>query len=443
MKRLAIVAAAVLFTNAAWAPFDSLALAPFDSLTLAQGRQGTQPQYDLLLKGGHVIDPRSDINRRMDVAITAGKIARVADTISAGDARKVVDVSGLFVTPGLVDIHVHVYNGADVLAEYSGDRSLPPDGFTFRSGVTTVVDLGSSGWRSFADFKTRVIDRARTRVLAMLNIVGRGMAGGSTIEQNTQDMDPEATAKVARQYPDIIVGVKTAHFTGPEWTAVDRAVAAGTAANIPVAVDFGNFNPARPFEELVTKHLRPGDWYTHMYIQRAPYFDANGKLRPYLLEARKRGVKFDVGHGGGSFSWSNAIPAIQQGFVPDSISTDLHTGSMNAGMKDMTNVMSKILNQNVPLADVIRMSTINPATQIKRPELGHLSVGAGADVAVLRVDEGKFGFLDAQGARADGTKRIVCELTLLNGNVVWDLNGRAGQDWKTFYAAKPSSAAPR
>jgi dihydroorotase len=354
-----------------------------------------------------------------------------------------VDVSGLFVTPGLVDIHVHVYNGADVLAEYSGDRSLPPDGFTFRSGVTTVVDLGSSGWRSFADFKTRVIDRARTRVLAMLNIVGRGMAGGSTIEQNTEDMDPEATAKVARQYPDIIVGIKTAHFTGPEWTAVDRAVAAGTAANIPVAVDFGNFNPARPFEELVTKHLRPGDWYTHMYTQRVPYFDANGKLRPYLLEARKRGVKFDVGHGGGSFSWSNAIPAIQQGFVPDSISTDLHTGSMNAGMKDMTNVMSKILNQNVPLADVIRMSTINPATQIKRPELGHLSVGAGADVAVLRVDEGKFGFLDAAGARADGTKMIVCELTLLNGNVVWDLNGRAGQDWKTYYAAKPSSAIQR
>ena len=421
MKRLATVAAAVLFTNVAWA----------------------QPQYDLLLKGGHVIDPRSDINRRMDVAITAGKIARVADTIPAGDARKVVDVSGLFVTPGLVDIHVHVYNGPDVLAEYSGDRSLPPDGFTFRSGVTTVVDLGSSGWRSFADFKTRVIDRARTRVLAMLNIVGRGMAGGSTIEQNTEDMDPEATAKVARQYPDIIVGIKTAHFTGPEWTAVDRAVAAGTAANIPVAVDFGNFNPARPFEELVTKHLRPGDWYTHMYTQRVPYFDANGKLRPYLLEARKRGVKFDVGHGGGSFSWSNAIPAIQQGFVPDSISTDLHTGSMNAGMKDMTNVMSKILNQNVPLADVIRMSTINPATQIKRPELGHLSVGAGADVAVLRVDEGKFGFLDAAGARADGTKMIVCELTLLSGNVVWDLNGRAGQDWKTYYAAKPSSALKR
>jgi dihydroorotase len=256
-------------------------------------------------------------------------------------------------------------------------------------------------------------------------------------------MEPEQTARVARQYPDVIVGVKTAHFRGPEWTAVDRAVAAGTTANIPVAVDFGNFNPARPFDELVTRHLRPGDWYTHMYTQRVPYFDSNGKLRPYLLEARKRGVKFDVGHGGGSFSWSNAIPAIQQGFVPDSISTDLHTGSMNRGMKDMTNLMSKILNQNVPLADVIRMSTINPATQIKRPELGHLSVGAGADVAVLRVDTGKFGFLDARGARAEGTKMIVCELTLRNGAVEWDLNGRAGDDWKTFYTTRTSSDAQR
>jgi dihydroorotase len=402
-----------------------------------------QPAYDILLKGGHVIDPRNGIDRPMDVGVSGGKIARVAENIPASDAKKVVDVAGLYVTPGLVDIHVHVYTGPDVLAEYTGDRSVHPDGFTFRSGVTTVVDLGSSGWRNFPDFKARVIDRARTRVLAMLNIVGRGMAGGSTIEQNTRDMEPEATARVARQYPEVIVGIKTAHYAGPEWIAVDRAVEAGTAANIPVAVDFGNFNPARPFEELVTKHLRPGDWYTHMYTQRVPFFDASGKLRPYLLEARQRGVKFDVGHGGGSFSWSNAIPAIQQGFVPDTISTDLHVGSMNRGMKDMTNVMSKILNQGVALGDVIRMSTSNPATQIKRPELGHLSVGAGADVAVLRVDQGKFGFLDARGARADGTKLIVCELTLRDGNVEWDLNGRAGEDWRTFYTNTSSQAAQR
>jgi dihydroorotase len=417
MKPLALVTAVLLLSNTAWA----------------------QAQYDLLLKGGHVIDPRNGLDRRMDVAVTGGKIARIADSIPVAEAKKVVDVAGLYVTPGLVDIHVHVYNGADVQAEYTGDRSVAPDGFTFRSGVTTVVDLGSSGWRNFADFKYRVIDRARTRVLAMLNIVGRGMAGGQTIEQNQRDMDPEETARVARQYPGVIVGVKTAHYAGPEWVAVDNAVAAGTKANIPVAVDFGNFNPARPFEELVTKHLRPGDWYTHMYTQRVPYFDASGKLRPYLLEARKRGVKFDVGHGGGSFSWVNAIPAVQQGFVPDSISTDLHVGSMNRGMKDMTNLMSKFLSMNVPLADVIRMSTVNPATQIKHPELGHLTVGAGADVAVLRVEEGQFGFTDARGAKMSGTKRIICELTLRDGTVEWDLNGRAAEEWKAFYAKAPST----
>ena len=417
MKPLVLVTAVLLLSNTAWA----------------------QAQYDLLLKGGHVIDPRNGLDRRMDVAVTGGKIARIADSIPVAEAKKVVDVAGLYVTPGLVDIHVHVYNGADVQAEYTGDRSVAPDGFTFRSGVTTVVDLGSSGWRNFADFKYRVIDRARTRVLAMLNIVGRGMAGGQSIEQNQTDMNPEETARVARQYPGVIVGVKTAHFTGPEWVAVDRAVEAGTKANIPVAVDFGNFNPARPFEELVTKHLRPGDWYTHMYTQRVPYFDANGKLRPYLLEARKRGVKFDVGHGGGSFSWVNAIPAVQQGFVPDSISTDLHVGSMNRGMKDMTNLMSKFLSMNVPLADVIRMSTVNPATQIKHPELGTLSVGSGADVAVLRVEEGQFGFTDARGAKMSGTKRVICELTLRDGNVEWDLNGRAAEEWKAFYAKAPST----
>ena len=417
MKPLVLVTAVLLLSNNAWA----------------------QAQYDLLLKGGHVIDPRNGLDRRMDVAVTGGKIARIADSIPVAEAKKVVDVAGLYVTPGLVDIHVHVYNGADVQAEYTGDRSVAPDGFTFRSGVTTVVDLGSSGWRNFADFKYRVIDRARTRVLAMLNIVGRGMAGGQSIEQNQTDMSPEETARVALQYPGVIVGVKTAHFTGPEWVAVDRAVEAGTKANIPVAVDFGNFNPARPFEELVTKHLRPGDWYTHMYTQRVPYFDANGKLRPYLLEARKRGVKFDVGHGGGSFSWVNAIPAVQQGFVPDSISTDLHVGSMNRGMKDMTNLMSKFLSMNVPLADVIRMSTVNPATQIKHPELGHLSVGAAADVAVLRLEEGQFGFTDARGAKMSGTKRITCELTLRDGNVEWDLNGRAAEEWKAFYAKAPST----
>ena len=409
------------------------------SLLLATALNADAP-YELLLKGGHVLDPKNNLNATMDVAINNGKIARVAPDIDPIEARQVVDVSGFYVTPGLVDIHVHVYAGTGMRGAYSGDNSVYPDGHSFRSGVTTVVDVGSSGWRNFEDFKDRVIDRQRTRILAMLNIVGHGMGGGA-IEQNTGDMDAKATADMAKKYPETIVGVKTAHYRAPDWIAVDRAVEAGTMADIPVMVDFGAFTNERPFEELVTKRLRPGDMYTHMYLASAPLLDANGKLRPYLHEARKRGVKFDVGHGGGSFLWKQAIPAIEQGWIPDSISTDLHISSMIRGMKSMTNVMSKILNQGVSIYDVVEMSTWHPAQQIRRPEFGHLSVGAIADVAVLRVNRGEFGFLDVRNGVFQGDKKIVAEMTLHDGRIAWDLNARAGQDWLTYYGGQQRGRA--
>ena len=393
----------------------------------------TAQTYDLLLKGGKVIDPRNGVNAPMDVAVSGNKIARVAESIAPTDAKKTVDVSGFYVTPGLVDIHVHVYTGTGNKNSYTGDRSVYPDGFTFRSGVTTVVDAGSSGWTNFPDFKNRVIDISKTRVLALLNIVGKGMAGRNDIEQDTSDMDPKATAKRAKEYPDTIVGIKSAHFHGPEWTSVDRAVEAGKLTDLPVMIDFGTFHEARPFQELVLDHLRPGDIYTHGYKRQVPYVDDKHKLLPYLAQARKRGVKFDVGHGGGSFSWKNAVPAIRQGFWPDSISTDLHIGSMNAGMKDMTNVMSKILSQGVPLLDVIKMSTWNPAQQMKRNDLGHLSEGAVADIAVLRLDHGRFGLVDAQRARLMATKLLVCEMTIRDGQVAWDRNGRTAIDYREAY----------
>lgn len=396
--------------------------------------------YDLLLKGGHVLDPKNGINRPMDVAIQGGKIAKVAPSIEASQAKKTVSCTGLYVTPGLVDIHTHLYFSTALNSNLHGDsssyvgfRAVHPDGYTFRTGVTTAVDVGSSGWRNFPEFKERVIDSSKTRVYSMLNIVGSGMAGRSKVEQNLSDMSAEDTARVAKQFPEHIVGVKTAHYAGPEWIPVDTAVKAGTEANIPVMVDFGTFRSERPFEELVTKHLRPGDMYTHFFINAAPLLDQQGKVRQFLHEARKRGVKFDVGHGAGSFSWRNAVPVLTQGFWPDSISTDLHQSSMNAGMKDMLNVMSKILNNGVPLYEVIRLSTINPATQIKRPQHGHLTEGAEADVAVLRVDKGKFGFLDSAGARFDGTQFLVSEVTLRAGQIVWDLNGRAGNEWRGYY----------
>ncbi len=246
---------------------------------------------------------------------------------------------------------------------------------------------------------------------------------------------------MAKQHPETIVGIKTAHYAGPEWVAVDRAISAGKIAGLPVMVDFGFAWPERTLKQLVLEHLRPGDISTHMYGSAQPIVDDQGKVFPYYFEARKRGVKFDVGHGGGSFWWNEAIPAIRQGWVPDTISTDLHISSMNSGMKDMTTTMSKILSLGVPLPDVIRMSTMNGARLIRRPELGHLSVGAGADVAVLRVDEGQFGYLDVRNARFIGRQRLVCELTLRDGKVVWDLNGRAGEDWQTFYA-RPENRRP-
>src|SRR6266849_8284864 len=388
-----------------------------------------QSQYDLLLKGGHVIDAKNQVSAVRDVGIQNGRIAEVASNIDPTKAAKVVDVSGLYVTPGLVDIHVHVYASTGVRGAYSGDNSVYPDGFTLRSGVTTVADAGSSGWRNFPDFKEHIIDRANTRVLAFLNIVGRGMGGEGMIEQDVSDMDPRATAEQADRYRGVVVGVKSAHFRGPEWTSVERAVEAGTLAHIPVMIDFGMFRPERPYQDLVLTKLRPGDISTHMYLGAVPMLDDSGKVRPYLFEARKRGVIFDVGHGGGSFLFRQAVPAIQQGFVPDSISTDLHTGSMNGGMKDMLNVMSKFLNMGESIDRVIAQSTWHPAREIKMEELGNLSVGAPADIAVLRVERGNFGFVDVNGARMKGTQKLDCELTVRNGLVVYDLNGISREDW--------------
>ena len=356
---------------------------------------------------------------------------RWREHLDAQAAVKTVNVAGLYVVPGLVDIHVHVFAGTGERNSYAGDNSLYPDGFTFRVGVTTVADAGCAGWRNFEEFKERIIDRSKTRVLAFLNIVGNGMRGGR-FEQDVEDMQAAPAAEMALKHKGLIVGFKTAHYAGPDWTPVERAVEAGTTAGIPVMVDFGEDHPERPLAELLTHKLRPGDIYTHCYSGLRHELDDSGEVNPGMIAGRKRGVIFDVGHGGGSFAWRIAVPAIRQGFLPDSISTDLHIGSMNAGMKDMLNVMSKFLAMGVPLDQVIRDATWNPAREIHHEELGNLSAGAPADVAVLRLETGKFGFTDMYGARMDGTERLACELTVRNGKVVYDLNGITRPDWKTL-----------
>ena len=255
------------------------------------GSLAAQPTYDLLLKGGTVIDPKNNLNARRDIAISGGKIAAVEASIDAAKAKKVIDVAGLYVAPGFIDLHVHVFYG-DGPSYRDGGLSVLPDAFSFRSGVTTMVDAGTAGSKNFEIFKKRIIDRSKTRVLSFVNIVGAGMGG--EVEQNRSDMDPAPLIALAKKYPKIIVGVKTAHYAGPEWTAVDNAVKAGDGANIPVMVDFGAFRLDRPHEELITKRLRPGDMYTHMYLPAVPMFDKDGKVRQYLLDGRKRGVLFHV-----------------------------------------------------------------------------------------------------------------------------------------------------
>jgi len=388
-----------------------------------------QPAYDLLLRGGHVIDAKNHIDAVMDVAIKDGRIARVAPNLKSADAIKTIDVKGLYVTPGLIDLHTHNYTGTGERDSYAGDLSVRPDGFTLRTGVTTVIDAGCAGWRNFEDFKQRIIDRSKTRILAMLNIVGSGMRGGK-YEQDTSDMDGEATAKMALRYPGLIVGVKSAHFNGPEWTPNEQAVIAGTKANIPVMVDFGADRPTRPLYDLLTKKLRPGDIYTHMYSGLRQEQDPK-TLGPSkgFIEGRARGVYFDTGTGGGSFKFSLAIPMIKQGFKPDSISTDLHVGSMNGATKDILNVASKFMAIGLTLQEVVADMTAHPAHEIKHDELGNLSVGSVADIAVLSIQKGRFGFTDMVNTKVEGTQKLVAELTLKDGKIVYDLNGLESLPW--------------
>jgi dihydroorotase len=411
--------------------------------------QTALPAYDLLLHDGHVIDAKNHIDSVMDVAIKDGKIAKVAEHIPSTDALKTIDAKGLYVTPGLIDLHVHVYNGTGERNSYAGDNSVPPDGFTFRVGVTTVVDAGCSGWKNFEDFKQRIIDRSKTRVLAMLNIVGSGMRGDK-YEQNMADMDGEATAQMALKYPQTVVGIKTAHFGGPEWTPVEQAVIAGTKANIPVMVDFGTDRPTRPLYDLLTIKLRPGDIYTHMYSGLRHEQDP-ATLGPSkaFIEGRKRGVIFDAGTGGGSFKWSLAIPMVKDGFIPDSLSTDLHIGSMNGATKDELNVASKMMAIGLSLQEVVAEMTSHPAHEIKHEELGNLSPGSVADIAVLRLEKGHYGFTDMQNMRVDGTEKLTAELTIKDGKIVYDLNGMEARLWNepldpnAKYASRWTTFAPR
>jgi dihydroorotase len=377
-------------------------------------------QYDILLKGGHVIDLANGVDGIRDVAIAGGKIARVAASIPASEARRTVDVNRFYVTPGLIDLHTHVYlkgRASTVVA----DDVLP-------HGTTTIVDAGVSGWKNFDDFKATVIDRSRVRILALLNIVGSGMNDDQSKENIVADMDPRATAEKISQYPDILVGVKSAHFSLPGWASVERAIEAGRLANKPVMLDSSIYsNSGRNTAEKVSKLMRPGDIHTHMYndhqLELLDRF--SNKVQPWMWEARKRGVLFDVGHGAGGFLWPVAQAAVSQGFLPDTMGTDLHPGSILTFQASVPNVISKLMNLGMSLQDGIRRATVNPAKAIGRyPELGTLTEGAAADVAVLELRSGVVAFMDSMRKKLTGAKNLECIMTVRDGKVLFDRDGR-------------------
>ena len=389
--------------------------------------------YDIVIKGGHLIDPANNLDQPLDLAIMGNRIVAVEKTISSKQAKKIIDASGLIVSPGLIDMHTHNFYGT-VHNRYLANSftAVPPDGFTFRSGVTTVVDAGSPGWRNFELYKSQIIETSKTRVLCFLNIVGHGMSGAHR-EQHIEDMNPRMTAMIAKQNKDHVVGVKLAHFMGYDWTPTELAVEAGKLGGIPVMIDFGGSSPELPLDKLFLEKLRPGDIFTHAYAHvngRTPIVGEDGKVRDYVFKAQKRGIVFDVGHGGGSFLFEQAVPAMEQGLKPDVISTDLHTGSMNGGMKNINNVMSKFLNMGLSIQEIIAATTSKPAKFIQRKDLGHLSVGGLADVTLINIRNGNFGFIDTRGKRMKGNQKLECELTIKDGKVVYDLNGLASSDWK-------------
>ena len=392
-------------------------------------RQTSGQQYDLLIKNGHVIDPKNHINAKKDIAVAGGKIVKVDNDIPALQSKKTIDAKGLYVVPGLIDIHTHVFVGTRPDKFADGIYSVSPDDFTFKSGVTTVVDAGTSGWRNFSLFKGQVIDKSQTRVLAFINIAGSGMSG-KPLQEDINDMNGDSTVDVIQKYKDVIVGIKVGHYEGTEWTPFEKALEAGRKSNLPMLVEC--HLPQFSLEDQLRK-MRPGDIITHSFEQvteRMPVVDEQGKLRPFVLAAQKKGVLFDVGHGGAGFWFSQAVPAFKQGLAPNSFGSDLHRFSMNAGMKSMLNIMSKYMAIGMSIEDVVRRATWNAAKSIKREDLGNLGEGSVADISVLSLQRGKFGFIDAAGKKLEGNSKLEAELTIRAGKIVWDLNGIAAEPWK-------------
>jgi dihydroorotase len=394
------------------------------AMTASSSLAQETPQYDTVLKGGHVIDVANRINQRMDVGVLNGKIARVDRNIPSSAAKQAINVSGYYVTPGLIDLHICCYyTRLDLTPSVIADHHCLP------SGVTTCCDGGTAGADSFEDFK-KIIDRSKMRILSFLNIAAAG-AQSSRAEQDPSQFKIQFAADTAKKYPKLIIGYKTGHYGGTfsdtrlPWASVDAVVEAGRLTGLPILADFtpmpaqGEF-PARSYREFLLEKMRPGDIVTHCLADRYPYLTEDGKLNPDVPKARARGVKFDLGHAAGSFALRRVVPAVQLGFLPDSISADLFSDTPFTVGINLANVMSKFLALGVPLEEVIKRTTVNPAQMIQRPELGNLSAGSTADIAVLEMVKGKFAFLGSGGGKITGNQKLQCVLTMFGGKILYD-----------------------
>lgn len=388
---------------------------------------------DYILKNGKVYNSQSRCFEEKNIVVSEGKITAMEAGIEKEGITE-IDLEGMILSPGLIDMHTHIYplcgSSEDTLPMIDGEAHM------FQNGVTTAVDAGSCGSKDFFDFKDRFIDKSKLRILAFINIAHGGMVSLAS-ELEPRNFYVETAAAIAREIKEV-VGVKTAHYhvgkpfdeEHPAWASVDAAVRAGELAGKPVMADVQPYLPGRSYEELILQRLRPGDIHTHVYAQQFHILNEKNEIQEFMLEARKRGTLFDLGHGAGSFWFRNAIPAYEQGFYPDTLSTDLYLHNVNGPAYGLLNVMSKYLNIGMPLEEVLYRTTARPAEIIGHQELGKLEVGMDADISVLRVKEGNFGFADSGNARMQGKQMLECMLTIRAGEFVYNPMAYGMPDWK-------------
>ena len=371
--------------------------------------------YDLILRGGRVIDPSQKLDAVTDVAFADGKVARIGPGLQADADTDIRDMSGAIVTPGLIDLHTHVYWGGTSLG-------IDAEDFCRRSGVTTAVDTGSAGPGNFAGFRKHVIEPSEVRILAYLHVSFAGiyafsprvMVGES---EELRLMAPVDAADVANANRDLIVGIKVrvgARASGRSGTVpLDIALQVAEEVGMPVMAHIDE--PPPSYEEVIAR-LRPGDVLTHAF---RPYPNspatAQGTVKQAVLDARRRGVLFDIGHGKGSFAFKTARAMLANGFLPDTISSDVHALCINGPAFDQVTTMSKFLCLGMPLADVIAASTVNAAFALKRPELGSLKPGSVGDATILSIKDGRFDYVDVVGEHLMGDRRIVSDGVVIAG----------------------------